>query len=132
MFSRWRQENFFGYMRHRYALDALDAYTSVPDDPDRTVPNFDKPPTQARAADAEAAMAAYNAEFAMALLLTAHYPRADDEARTLLRDIFTAPADLHATGGQLHVRIHPLSAPRRTRALPPTSSERQQSTAASP
>jgi hypothetical protein len=35
MFSRWRQENFFGYMRHRYALDALDAYTNTPDDPDR-------------------------------------------------------------------------------------------------
>jgi hypothetical protein len=61
-------------------------------------------------------MAAYNAESALARLLVAHYPRADDEARTLLREIFTAPADVHVTGGQLHVRIHPRSAPRRTRA----------------
>lgn len=39
MFNRWRQENFFRYMRGRFALDALDTYTAVPDDPDRTVPN---------------------------------------------------------------------------------------------
>jgi len=39
MFSRWRQENFFRYLRHRYDLDGLDAYTTVPDDPDRVVPN---------------------------------------------------------------------------------------------
>src|SRR5680860_78202 len=39
MFSRWRQENFFRHLRHRYDLDGLDAYTTVPDDPDRVVPN---------------------------------------------------------------------------------------------
>jgi hypothetical protein len=192
MFSRWRQENFFRYLRHRYALDALDADTTVPPT-DRMVPNPDKPPARARVADAEAViaeaqahydrnddagvpahlradheafaadlvaaradladrkaqatatparaplsharpnsrrldderkrihdavrMAVYNAESALARLLVAHYPRADDEARTLLREIFAAPADVHVTGGQLHVRIHPLSAPRRTRAL---------------
>jgi hypothetical protein len=60
--------------------------------------------------------ATYNAESALARLLAAHYPRGGDEARTLLREIFTAPADLHITGGQLHVHLHPLSAPRRTRA----------------
>jgi hypothetical protein len=26
-------------MRHRFDLDALDAYTTCPDDPDRSVPN---------------------------------------------------------------------------------------------
>ncbi|MCL0098933.1 hypothetical protein M1O16_03695, partial [Dehalococcoidia bacterium] len=26
MFSRWRQENFFRYMRHHFALDALANY----------------------------------------------------------------------------------------------------------
>ena len=193
MFSRWRQENFFRYLRQRYALDALDAYTSVPDDPDRTVPNparrtarrhadaladaiesaqadLDRHtntgvPAWARDAhqgladeldDARAAlterttvakatparapisqirpdsrrldperkrihdavrMATYNAESALARLLTAHYPRADDEARTLLAEIFTAPADLQIVNDELHVRVHPLSAPRRTRAL---------------
>jgi hypothetical protein len=193
MFSRWRQENFFRYQRHRYALDALDAYTTAPDDPDRSVPNPAKRAAAAQVAEAERiiadAQACYdryaaagvpawarqdhhgladdlagardqlaarkahakhtparapisdvrphsrrldperkrihdavrlatcNAESGLARLLTAHYPRARDEARTLLREIFTAPADLQTVGDELHVRIHPLSAPRRTRAL---------------
>ena len=62
-------------------------------------------------------MATYNAESALTRLLTAHYPRADDEARSLLREIFHSPADLQIVGNQLHIRIYPLSAPRRTRAL---------------
>ncbi|CAN5791004.1 hypothetical protein BH24ACT15_BH24ACT15_30060 [soil metagenome] len=62
-------------------------------------------------------MATYNAESAMARLLTDHYPSARHEARTLLREVFTAPADLHITGDPLHVNINALSAPRRTRAL---------------
>jgi hypothetical protein len=193
MFSRWRQENFFRYLRHRYDLDALDAYATVADDPDRTVPNpakraatthagklaaaiddaqaalhrhtavgvpahardahrgladeLDDARTelQARTAAAKATparapisqvrpdsrrldperkrihdavrMATYNAESALARLIRAHYPRAQDEARTLLAEIFTAPADLQLHGKELHVTIHPLSAPRRTRAL---------------
>jgi hypothetical protein len=39
MFNRWREENFFRYMRGRFGLDALDTYTIKADDPDRTVPN---------------------------------------------------------------------------------------------
>ena len=39
LFCRWRQENFFRYMRARYGLDALDTYTVVADDADRSVPN---------------------------------------------------------------------------------------------
>ena len=39
MFNRWRQENYFRYARQHFALDALDTYTVVDDDPDRTVPN---------------------------------------------------------------------------------------------
>ena len=38
MFERWRQENFFKYMREEYLIDALD-YQVEPDDPQRTVPN---------------------------------------------------------------------------------------------
>jgi hypothetical protein len=62
-------------------------------------------------------MAAYNAESALARLLTDRYPRAGQQARTLLGEIYTSPADLQIVGDQLHVRINPLSAPRRTRAL---------------
>jgi len=39
MFERWRQENFFKYMREEFLLDALIDYQVEPDDPTRTVPN---------------------------------------------------------------------------------------------
>jgi hypothetical protein len=39
MFERWRQENFFKYLREEYALDALADHKLEPADPDRTVPN---------------------------------------------------------------------------------------------
>ena len=62
-------------------------------------------------------MATYNAESALARLVGPHYARADDEARTLLREAFSMPADLQVAGSELHVRLDPLSAPRRTRAI---------------
>jgi transposase len=39
MFERWRQENFFKYLRDEYALDALVDYQLEPADPQREVPN---------------------------------------------------------------------------------------------
>jgi transposase len=39
MFERWRQENFFKYMREEMLLDALVDYQIEPDDPERDVPN---------------------------------------------------------------------------------------------
>ncbi|MCC7253627.1 putative transposase [Hyphomicrobium sp.] len=39
MFERWRQENFFKYMRQEFALDALADYAVEEDDPERDVPN---------------------------------------------------------------------------------------------
>src|SRR5215475_9023007 len=39
MFERWRQENFFKYMREEFLLDALVDYQIEPEDPTRTVPN---------------------------------------------------------------------------------------------
>ena len=191
MFSRWRQENFFRYMRAHYALDALDTYTTTPDDTERSVPNparraadtavraaktaletveaaegrarlrAGRPPAESAAGaaavgdarahlrDLKAAahtiparttigdvhpdaarldperkrihdairIATYNAESALARLLTPHYPRAGHEARTLLHEIFNTPADLTIVGNELHVTINALSAPRRTRAL---------------
>lgn len=39
MFERWRQENFFKYLREEYALDALAEYALEPDNPTREVPN---------------------------------------------------------------------------------------------
>jgi hypothetical protein len=39
MFERWRQENFFKYMREEFLIDALTDYQVEPDDPERSVPN---------------------------------------------------------------------------------------------
>ncbi|MGH9294358.1 MAG: putative transposase [Acidimicrobiales bacterium] len=185
MFSRWREENFFRYLRHNYGLDAMDTYAKREDDLTREVPNPQKKDAAkatkaARAAvvDAEAAlarttleqgsaglealeaaeealeeakaaqavvstrvplgevhpdakrldgerkrlhdavrMATYNATSALARLLAPHYRRADDEARMILSEAFRSPADLEVTGDELHVRINPLSAGRRSRAI---------------
>lgn len=39
MFERWRQENFFKYMRQEFLIDALSDYQVERDDPERSVPN---------------------------------------------------------------------------------------------
>lgn len=199
MFNRWRIENFFRYTRPHYALDALDSYAKIADDPTRTVPNPAKVTarratataragqqgTEAALAAAVAAatdpsaggpeeataairtatgaldaavnaltqakqaaraiparvalgdlhpdavlpdperkritdairMATFNAENATVRLLTPHYARADDEAHSLLREALRASADMEVTGTDLHVRLDPLSAPRRSRAI---------------
>jgi hypothetical protein len=39
MFERWRQENFFKYMRQEFLIDALVDYQVEPDDPNRSIPN---------------------------------------------------------------------------------------------
>jgi len=39
MFNRWRQENFFNYMRQEFAIDALVQYGEEEADPDREIPN---------------------------------------------------------------------------------------------
>lgn len=39
MFERWRQENFFKYMREEFLIDALSDYEVEPDDPQRSVSN---------------------------------------------------------------------------------------------
>ena len=39
MFERWRQENFFKYMREEFLIDALVDYRVEADDPTRSVPN---------------------------------------------------------------------------------------------
>jgi hypothetical protein len=46
MFERWRQENFFKYMREEFLLDALVDYQIEPEDPTRTIPNPDRRPCQ--------------------------------------------------------------------------------------
>jgi hypothetical protein len=52
MFERWRQENFFKYLRQEFALDALVDYAAEPMAPEQTVPNPER-----RKADKELASA---------------------------------------------------------------------------
>jgi hypothetical protein len=199
MFDRWRQENFFKYMREEFLLDALVDYRIDQEDPTRTIPNperraLDK---QCRAARTELAqiereygaaaadnteqqrptmrgfkiaygklgtrlraarehlknlvekrrripvrveiqdlseravvklaterkhltdiikMLAYQAESDLLNLLRSHYPRAEQEGRTLLHELFAAAGDIHLTQDELQITLAPLSSPNRTRA----------------
>ena len=62
-------------------------------------------------------MAAYNAETILARALDGRYARAGDEAHALIREALTTSGDIIPDGQTLHIRLDPLSAPRRTRAL---------------
>ncbi len=62
-------------------------------------------------------MAACNAETTLARALNGAYARADDEAYALIREALTTSGDITPADGTLTIRLDPLSAPRRTRAL---------------
>lgn len=62
MFCRWRQENFFRYMRVNLGLDALDSYAKTADDPARSMPNPAKKAAQAAVREAKKALETARAE----------------------------------------------------------------------
>ena len=62
-------------------------------------------------------MAAYNAETILARALDGHYARAGEEAYAVIREALTTSGDIIPDGQTLHIRLDPLTAPRRTRAL---------------
>jgi hypothetical protein len=62
-------------------------------------------------------MAAYNAQTALARNLDGRYARAGDEAHALIREALAGSGDIQPGPGTLHIRLDPLTAPRRTRAL---------------
>ena len=62
-------------------------------------------------------MAACNTETILARALNGRYARAGDEAYALIREALHASGDITISGTTLHIRLDPLSAPRRTRAL---------------
>lgn len=63
MFDRWRQENFFKYMRDEFALDALVTYADEPDDPKRSVPNPKRRQVEKKLVEAKAKVKALQAEY---------------------------------------------------------------------
>jgi hypothetical protein len=141
MFSRWRQENFFRYMRHEFDLDHLSTQAVEAADPWRRVPN---PERKALKKEMEAVsqvqdpatvvqleqerkritdqvkMVAYRAETELANLVGPLLgPHHDDEARSFLRQVFQLPADLvpDPEAGTLRVRFHGMANWRSNRAL---------------
>src|SRR5208283_1156195 len=70
MFERWRQENFFKYLREEYALDALVEYAAVPDDPSRDVPNPARAALDDQLRQARAQMDQLQAQYGLEALIT--------------------------------------------------------------
>ena len=60
---------------------------------------------------------AYQCETALLDRLSKHYPRADDEGRTLLQAAFQSIASLEVTETELKIAIAPQSSPHRSQAL---------------
>jgi hypothetical protein len=91
MFERWRQENFFKYLREEYALDALVDYGVVPDNPTREVPNPKRAAIEAKLKEARAELTRLQAEFGKEALdnVERHYltMRAFKISKTKLRQL---------------------------------------------
>ncbi len=75
MFGRWRQENFFKYLREEYALDALVEYATVPDDPTREVPNPAWAALDAQLRQARADLDRLQAEYGLEALINLEQQR---------------------------------------------------------
>ena len=68
MFERWRQENFFKYLREEFLLDALVDYQIEADDPTREVPNPAWAALDARLREARAEIARLQQRYGAAAL----------------------------------------------------------------
>ena len=62
-------------------------------------------------------MVAYQAESDLVRMLTPHYSRAADEARTLIQTALASSADIALTDTELRVTLTPLSSAHRSRAI---------------
>jgi len=67
MFDRWRQENYFKYMREEFLLDALIDYQVEPEDPTRTIPNPERRALDKDIRTARADLAKLEREYAAAV-----------------------------------------------------------------
>ena len=113
MFDRWRQENFFKYLREEFDLDALAEYATVPDDPMREVPN----PAWARV-DAQLSQAKAHVECLQAQLGLQALGNREQQRRTMrgfkiaygklgrkIWDAWQRVADLSARRAQIPRRV---------------------------
>jgi len=110
MFDRWRQENFFKYLREEYALDALAEYATVPDDPTREVPNPAWAAVEARLRQAYAQLDRLQAEYGLEALTNL------EEQRRTMRGFKTSHGKLGQTIWTVWQRIEQLE--KRRAAIP--------------
>jgi hypothetical protein len=75
MFERWRQENFFKYMREEFLLDALVDYRIEPEDPTRTIPNPERRSLDQEIRSARAELARLEREYGAAAAANAEQRR---------------------------------------------------------
>jgi hypothetical protein len=75
MFERWRQENFFKYLREEYALDALAEYATEPDDPARHMYNPAKTALDTQVRQARAQWDRLQAEYGLEALTNPEHLR---------------------------------------------------------
>jgi hypothetical protein len=75
MFERWRQENFFKYMREEFLLDALVDYQVEPEDPTRSIPNPERRALDKQIRTARADLAKLDREYGAAALDNAEQRR---------------------------------------------------------
>jgi len=111
MFERWRQENFFKYLREEYALDALVDYAVVPDDPARDVPNPQRKALAEQLREARAELARLHAEYGRAVVNN------PERLRPTVRGFKIAHGQLGQTLRAAMVKVETLET--RYAALPP-------------
>jgi hypothetical protein len=75
MFERWRQENFFKYLREEFALDALVDYATEPDNTAREVPNPKWRKLTVQLREAQALLTVLPAKFGLQALLNSERRR---------------------------------------------------------
>lgn len=120
MFERWRQENFFKYLREEFALDALVDYGTEPADATREVPNPERKKIDAEIRQARARLEQIQAHYGLAALDNPERLRPTMrgfKGRTLVQSALSAGGDIEVTDDELLVSIDPLSSPHKTHAL---------------
>jgi transposase len=88
MFERWRQENFFKYLREEYALDALVDYSVEVADADRDVPNPARKAIDAKLRQARATFGQLQAEYGLEAYAN------EEQLRSTMRGFKIANAEL--------------------------------------
>ena len=106
MFERWRQENFFKYLREEYALDALVDYEVVPDNPTRDVPNPARRTIDAKLKEARAELTRLQAEYGEEALQNI------EQVRSTMRGFKIAKSKLRRAISNARKRVTQLEAKR--------------------